>query len=124
MENVTDPSTAMTTAASVAGPKRHLYKVMVDRNLPPSERADAGRQLAAEGWRPDDLYALVKIPVPPSLMPDRPDFRFLIARYPVTNDQFLRFIADGGYENESFWRAEPARPMPTCPAIVNDPMHS
>ncbi|MEW8627229.1 MAG: formylglycine-generating enzyme family protein [Candidatus Thiodiazotropha sp.] len=29
--------------------------------------------------------------------------RFYIARYPITNAQYLTFIEDGGYEDESWW---------------------
>lgn len=31
---------------------------------------------------------------------------FQIARYPVTNEEFMQFIDDGGYENRSLWSIE------------------
>ncbi len=34
------------------------------------------------------------------------DYGFKLARFPVTNAEFARFIADGGYEREEWWTPE------------------
>jgi len=55
-------------------------------------RYAAGETLDRLGWLPPDLDAFVEIPGPNSQAP------IYVARYPVTNAQFERFIAAGGYE--------------------------
>ncbi len=66
--------------------------------LSPAERAAAGETLDRLGWLPPDLDAFILIQNP-----------FLIAKYPVTNAQFARFIEAGGYENPAYWGGEAGR---------------
>jgi formylglycine-generating enzyme required for sulfatase activity len=102
--------------------------------IPAPTRAEAGRVLADLGWLPPDLDEMVDVPAGEFLMgstaeeierfkaeapshmhswfddesPQRrvyvPAFR--MAKYPVTNAQFRRFVEDGGYENETYWSPE------------------
>ena len=102
--------------------------------VPAPTRAEAGRVLADLDWLPDDLDEMVDVPAGEFLMgstaeeigrlkaeapsylhswfddesPQRrvygPAFR--MAKYPVTNAQFRRFVKDGGYENEAYWSPE------------------
>ncbi|MBM4467630.1 MAG: formylglycine-generating enzyme family protein, partial [Chloroflexi bacterium] len=64
--------------------------------VPVRTRAEAGEVLDELGWLPDDLDAFLPIPDPA-----RP--AFWIARYPVTNAQYERFIAAKGYEERRWW---------------------
>lgn len=72
-----------------------LQKVMVGRKVPPRQRLRAGLALADLGDEVpgvDDWVAA-------------PGWGFRVGRYPVTNGQFARFMAAGGYaaENEARW---------------------
>lgn len=82
-----------------------------DRSLPPAVQRDAGFTLGRTGWVPDDLDLFIHIPAGPFLY--GPDKRtvvieqpFAIAKYPVTNLQFKRFMDAGGYERREFWSGE------------------
>ncbi|HIP97344.1 MAG TPA: hypothetical protein EYH32_09045 [Anaerolineae bacterium] len=75
-----------------------LRATMTDAALPPRARADAGLLLGLLGWLPPDLDEM--LPVSEHLA---------VAKYPVTNAQFARFIAAGGYENDAWWSAEGRR---------------
>jgi formylglycine-generating enzyme required for sulfatase activity len=55
-------------------------------------------------WLPDDLDAWVEVEIP-SAKSQTPK-RIYVGRYPVTNHQFARFIAVGGYENPEYWGGE------------------
>jgi len=101
---------------------RSLRQTMQDRdpdtdaiNQPPQipirTRFDAGEVLDELGWLPDDLNAWVRID--PKKLPRQPrEFRnvrpFYAMRYPITNVQFERFIAAGGYKDEinGWWSDE------------------
>lgn len=102
--------------------------------VPAPTRAEAGRALADLGWLPADLDEMVDVPAGDFLMgsaageierlkaeapsymhswfdDEAPQRRvyvpaFHIAKYPVTNAQFGRFMDDGGYENETYWSPE------------------
>ncbi|MCP4542439.1 MAG: SUMF1/EgtB/PvdO family nonheme iron enzyme [Chloroflexi bacterium] len=79
-----------------------------DRSLPPAVQRDAGFSLGRAGWAPDDLDAFVDIPAGPFLYGDDKQEiviaqPFAIAKYPVTNLQYHRFIEAGGYEQPQFW---------------------
>lgn len=55
------------------------------------------------GWLPEDLDAFVPVEAGEFLYGDPPKKRtiaqrYWIARYPVTNAQYARFMADGGYD--------------------------
>jgi formylglycine-generating enzyme required for sulfatase activity len=86
--------------------------------LKPVERAAAGRVLAHLG-DPRDLDALVFVPGGPFTMGsgdedtdardnERPQHivevaNFCIGKYPVTNEQYARFIEAGGYDEPRYW---------------------
>ena len=60
---------------------------------------------------PLGLKEMVKIPAGPILYSKEKTQQtiekdFLIDVYPVTNDQFARFIQEGGYDQEKFWSQE------------------
>jgi formylglycine-generating enzyme required for sulfatase activity len=69
-------------------------------NAPPAvpipTRYAAGEVLDRMGWLPGDLETWVEIQIP-SAKSQTPR-RIYVGRYPVTNHQFARFIAAGGYE--------------------------
>ncbi len=82
-----------------------------DRSLPPAVQRDAGFSLGRAGWAPDDLDAFVEIPAGPFLYGEEKKKRvikkpFAIAKYPVTNLQYRRFIEVGGYDRQQWWSAE------------------
>jgi formylglycine-generating enzyme required for sulfatase activity/DNA polymerase III delta prime subunit len=74
--------------------------------VPIPTRYAAGEVLDRMGWLPDDLdtWVEIQIPNPKSQTPKR----IYVARYPVTNVQFERFIAAGGYEERErrWWSDE------------------
>jgi len=67
--------------------------------IPIPTRYSAAEILDRLGWLPDDRDAFVWID-------SGGEGGFYIARYPVTNVQFARFIATGGYENPDYWGGE------------------
>ncbi|MEW5721396.1 MAG: SUMF1/EgtB/PvdO family nonheme iron enzyme, partial [Chloroflexota bacterium] len=104
-----------------------LRTMMQSIQTPIKDRAAAGEILDALGWLPDDLDAFVfvpgagnkrgwveldgsvgSLPTPNPLNSTNSRLSgergFWIAKYPVTNYQFQRFIDAGGYENEKYWR--------------------
>ena len=60
--------------------------------VPTLTRYTAAETLDRLGWLPDDLDAFVRI--------DGPGGGFYVAKYPVTNHQFARFMNAGGYEEQ------------------------
>ncbi len=64
-------------------------------------RYEAGEVLDELGWLPDDLNAW--LPCPGCT---ENDGDLLAMKYLVTNAQFARFIAAGGYENPAYWGGE------------------
>lgn len=82
-----------------------------NRTLPPTVQRDAGFILGRTGWVPNDLDLFIHIPAGPFLYGD--DKRtvvieqpFAIAKYPVTNLQYKRFIDANGYQRREFWSEE------------------
>lgn len=73
-----------------------LLNNAVDRNKNPSFRADCADTLDELGYTPDNLYTFV--PVSETGIPG-----FLIARYPVTNAQYARFLKPENFENRDYW---------------------
>ncbi len=60
--------------------------------------------LAADlGDLPEDLDDWIEIPA------DTLDYSFKIGKYPVTNAQFHRFVAAGGYDRDKGWFSEEAQ---------------
>jgi len=79
-----------------------------NRALPPAVQRDAGFSLGRAGWQPDDLDAFVTIPAGPFLYGRRNERKVIerpyqIAKYPVTNLQYRRFMDARGYEQKRFW---------------------
>ena len=98
--------------ASAAAVIARLVQVMQDRQTPAPARRDAGRLLGRLGWEPEGgLDAWVEIPPGPFLYGDEQERRaieapYRIGKYPVTNEQFARFVAAGGYARPECWSAE------------------
>lgn len=85
-----------------------LVPLMQDANIRPRLRRRAGLLLGRLGWRPPDLERFVEVPPGEFLFgrkkePRRIPYRYWIARYPVTNLQFARFVQAGGYQRREFW---------------------
>jgi len=76
-----------------------ITQTMQNPTLPPTQRLEAGKLLADLDVDPPDLDAFIAIP----------DQSFRIAKYPVTNRQFGRFIDAGGYQNDAWWTDEQGR---------------
>lgn len=73
-----------------------LEQAMQNRDLPAAQRLEAGLLLADLGIDPPGLDDFVTAP----------GWGFKIARYPVTNKQYRRFIADSGYTERRWWSDE------------------
>lgn len=85
-----------------------LVETMQGSEVEPRLRREAGLVLGRLGWRPDDLDAFVEVPAGTFLYGDDREERtieepYWIGKYPITNLQFARFVADGGYEREDLW---------------------
>lgn len=84
---------------------------MQDAGASIGTRREAGVLLGNLGWQPDDLDAFVEIPAGEFLYGDSQEARRIahpygIGQYPVTNAQYARFVAAGGYENRDYWSME------------------
>jgi formylglycine-generating enzyme required for sulfatase activity len=84
------------------------FELMGNTNLPPSIRRDAGFRLGESGWMPDDLDQFVPITRGPFLYGEKKRKvlvlePFAIAKYPVTNLQYRRFVDADGYKRSEFW---------------------
>ncbi len=81
-----------------------------NRALPPTTQRDAGFILGRTGWRPADLDTFIAIPAGLFVYQDKPKMEikqpFAMARYPVTNSQYRRFVKANGYERREFWSDE------------------
>lgn len=91
-----------------------LIPAMQDPAAKPDLRRRAGLALGKLGWKPDDLDAFVKIKPGKFIVGsddelDSPrreeeiEYPYWMAKYPVTNMQFDRFINSDGYENPAWW---------------------
>ncbi len=101
-----------------------LIETMQASVVSPLLRRQAGLILGQLNWRPDDLDQLVEILAGRFCYGAESSERaipyaFWIGKYPVTNAQFARFLADGGYRQPKFWseagwrwREEEARTQP------------
>ena len=88
--------------------KDALLTAAHNRSLLPAVQRDTGFILGRVGWVPGDLDEFVTIPAGPFLYGE--DKRtvviekpYQIAKYPVTNLQYRRFIDAGGYEKREHW---------------------
>lgn len=75
-----------------------LVETMQGLEVPVRTRAEAGEVLDELGWLPPDLNDWIPIPNTQSV--------FYMAKYPVTNSQYARFIEAGGYEKSVYWPEE------------------
>lgn len=80
---------------------------VMDSDAAPKDRADAGEIL---GWLDDRRDLEIFIPIKGGTYElSRGTFEikaFEIAKYPVTNRWFKRFVEDKGYENPEYWTEE------------------
>ncbi|RME87386.1 MAG: NACHT domain-containing protein, partial [Anaerolineae bacterium] len=85
-----------------------LTGTMQAESVPVRLRRRAGLLLGRLGWRPDDLDAFVEVPAGPFLRGLKKEqceipYRFWIAKYPVTNIQYARFVQADGYHRREYW---------------------
>ena len=85
-----------------------LVPTMQDANIRPELRRHAGLLLGRLGWRPGDLDRFVELPAGEYLSGVRKEAKevphmYWIAKYPVTNIQFARFVHEGGYQTREYW---------------------
>lgn len=85
-----------------------LVATMQDGAIRPELRRHAGILLGRLGWRPVDLDRFVEVPNGEYQAGVRKEaktipYHFFVARYPVTNIQFARFVKEGGYQNHEYW---------------------
>ncbi|MEA3350045.1 MAG: NACHT domain-containing protein, partial [Chloroflexota bacterium] len=108
LEDVGEEGIGRATARQV---QNTLLETACNRSLPPTVQRDAGDILARTGWRPQDLDAFIPIPAGPFLYGDEKqkeviDDPFEMAKYPVTNLQYRRFMEAEGYDHREFWSEE------------------
>ncbi len=74
--------------------EKALFAATTDPALPPPDRANLADTLD-QFWRPADQYAYININHQPS--------PFYIAKYPVTNAQYERFLRPANFANPGLW---------------------
>jgi len=99
------------TRAAAHDVRAALHAAHRERSWPPTAQRDAGFILGRTGWVPDDLDRFIAIPAGMFLYGDEKrkveiTQPFAIAKYPVTNLQYEKFVEDRGYERKEFWSAE------------------
>jgi formylglycine-generating enzyme required for sulfatase activity/cellulose biosynthesis protein BcsQ len=91
-----------------------LLQVINAKEIPPAERAIAGKNLAKMGDPRNevlfiDQMVFCMVPAGPFLMGQKNTLHrnacqtFWIGKYPVTNFQYQQFIQAGGYDHEPYW---------------------
>jgi formylglycine-generating enzyme required for sulfatase activity/energy-coupling factor transporter ATP-binding protein EcfA2 len=93
-----------------------LVPVMQSKDKPAETRHRCGIAVSTLGWRLKDLDWFMPIPAGEFLYGDEDEnkkleekkipYNFWIAKYPVTNHQYQRFMDANGYENEDWWGKE------------------
>lgn len=102
------------TRQSAAKVIEALVPAMQNPAAKPDLRRRAGLALGRLGWKPDDLDTFVEIQPGKFIAgsdheidnPKREEeikHPYWVAKYPVTNLQFERFMRAGGYENREWW---------------------
>ncbi len=97
--------------AAMAALQQKLLSQCQDAEQAVPQRALAGWLLGDSGWLPDDLDEMIKIPAGPFRRGDKQEEahikqNYWIAKYPVTNAQYRRFIEAMGYQTAGFWSNE------------------
>ncbi len=77
-----------------------LVQAAQDPDRPPPERANLADAADRLGYRPPDLYTFVPIP-------NAENPAFYIAKYPVTNEQYRRFLEAEDFADPDLWRGFP-----------------
>ena len=85
-----------------------LVSTMQDASVLTPLRRQAGLYLGRLGWRPGDMDVFFEVPPGSFLYGEEKELReikqrFWIAKYPVTNFQFAKFVDDDGYSCREFW---------------------
>ncbi len=85
-----------------------LTETMHDGSIRPELRRHAGLLLGRLGWRPVDLDRFAEVPAGEFQAGVKKEAReipymYFIARYPVTNIQFARFVKEDGYQTREYW---------------------
>ena len=85
-----------------------LVETMQDDGVRPELRRNAGLLLGRLGWRISDLDRFVEVPVGAYQAGFKKEAReiphmYFIAKYPVTNIQFARFVKEDGYQTREYW---------------------
>ncbi len=110
---------------------RQFCLAAIEQEIPPRPRQALGLALGRIGdpriLDPQDPAGCVRIP--PGRYPFQDDWieidqAYWLSRYPVTNGQYKKFIADGGYGNKKHWSAKGwkwlRKEKVTEPAYVHD----
>jgi formylglycine-generating enzyme required for sulfatase activity len=85
-----------------------LVETLQDAAVEPRRRREAGLILEDIGWQPEDLDTFVMVEPATFLYgdekkPHRLDYRYWIARYPVTNHQYARFLEETARDKPTYW---------------------
>jgi formylglycine-generating enzyme required for sulfatase activity len=85
-----------------------LVETMQDASVRPELRRNAGLLLGRLGWRISDLDRFVEVPAGEYQAGLKKEAReiphmYFIAKYPVTNIQFARFVKEDGYQTREYW---------------------
>ena len=90
-----------------------LIPVFQSKDVIPIVRHRSGIVVSKLGWIPDDLDWFLPIPAGTTQLGEEENWRtinldydFWMAKYPVTNFQYQRFIEAEGYKNELIWGKE------------------
>lgn len=85
-----------------------LIQTMQNGSIRSELRRHAGLLLGRLGWRPGDLDRFVEVPDGQFQFGVRKEPKsisqmYFVAKYPVTNIQFARFVKEDGYQNREYW---------------------
>ncbi|WKZ49272.1 MAG: SUMF1/EgtB/PvdO family nonheme iron enzyme [Anaerolineales bacterium] len=86
------------TSSSEGSVKTGLQKLVSKSALSPRERASAADTLDELGYAVPDLHTFIAIPKSPIT-----NYEFLISKYPVTNEQYERFLKRENFANRNYW---------------------